>query len=69
MKVWNARRMMPTAEIARTKSKVTCSHCGGHDHYISTCNKMHLEFPPRKKAKSKESKTTAEPRGTKKGAT
>ena len=56
----NTRRMMSTAEIARVKSKITCNHCGSHDRYITTCDKMHIQFPPKKKVKARVSKSTAE---------
>jgi hypothetical protein len=59
-KIKNSRRLMPTAEIARMKSKVTCSHCGEQDHYKTTCTKLHIDFPPRRKARIQKNKENEE---------
>jgi hypothetical protein len=49
----NSKRLMPAAEIARIKRKVTCGHCRGQDHYKTKCTKLHIDFPSRKKAKTR----------------
>jgi hypothetical protein len=47
--IQKSKRMIPTAEIVRTKQKITCSNCGSHEHNKATCTNPIKEMPSTKR--------------------
>jgi hypothetical protein len=47
--VQKSRRMIPIAEIVRTKQKITCSNCGSHEHNRATCKNPIRDMPSTKR--------------------